>query len=173
MATDALAQQQRLVSLLDGLQALARGDAAPAFAPVDLAEVVDASLVGVGARHPGVTWRPDLPAEPVPVDGWDAGLRSLVENLLENAARHGARDGHGTVRVRLDPSALVVEDDGPGVPEADSTRIFEPFARAGDGDRPGSGLGLALVAQQARLHGMTVAVDGSPALGGARFTVRL
>jgi signal transduction histidine kinase len=64
-----------------------------------------------------------------------------------------------------------VEDDGPGVPEADRTRIFEPFVRLQDhGD--GSGLGLALVAQQARHHGADIVVDSSPELGGARFTVR-
>jgi signal transduction histidine kinase len=64
----------------------------------------------------------------------------------------------------------VVEDDGPGVPEADRTRIFEPFARLAT-ERPGSGLGLALVEQQARHHGATVTVGDAP-LGGARFTVR-
>jgi len=66
---------------------------------------------------------------------------------------------------------LVVEDDGPGVSSADRERIFEPFVRLGEQDE-GSGLGLALVAQQAHHHGAAIEVDGSPELGGARFTVR-
>jgi signal transduction histidine kinase len=81
------------------------------------------------------------------------------------------------VAVRLDadggPPTLVVDDDGPGVAEADRERIFEPFVRA-DGaspQTPGSGLGLALVAQQVRDHGARVEVGASP-LGGARFSVR-
>jgi len=103
----------------------------------------------------------------VPLRGWAPGLRSLVDNLLENAAVHGGR----TVRVALADHLLVVEDDGPGIPTADRERVFAPFARL-DPDRPGSGLGLALVAQQAGHHGARVDVDASPSLGGARFTVR-
>jgi len=69
-------------------------------------------------------------------------------------------------------SLLVVEDDGPGIPEGQRERIFEPFARLPGTDRPGSGLGLTLVAQQVALHGAEIAVDGS-SLGGARFSVQL
>jgi two-component system, OmpR family, sensor histidine kinase PrrB len=80
------------------------------------------------------------------------------------------------VRVTLHPAvngdgpAIEVEDDGPGIPPAERERVFEPFHRVAGGDRPGSGLGLALVAQQARLHGAEVTV-GESALGGARVRV--
>jgi signal transduction histidine kinase len=170
MAADALEQQRRLVALLDGLQALVRGDAAPPMEPVDLAEVVDAAVVAASDRHPEIAWRAELPGGPVVRDGWAPGLRSLVDNLLQNAACHG-RPG-GTVRVALTGSELRVEDDGPGIPEADRERVFAPFARVEGTDRPGSGLGLALVAQQAQHHGATVAVDDSGELGGARVVVR-
>jgi two-component system sensor histidine kinase PrrB len=108
----------------------------------------------------------------VTIDAWEPGLRSLLDNLLENAARHG-RTG-GTVRVTLrggEVPELLVEDDGPGISSDDRARIFEPFVRLGDGDE-GSGLGLALVAQQARHHGASIEVGGSNDLGGARFEVR-
>lgn len=174
MAQDALAEQRRLVDLLDGLQAFARGDAGPVErTDVELGELVDAALAKVGGRWPGTTFGTRLSGEEVVVRGWEPGLRMLVDNLLENAARHGREDG--TVRVTLDGRALVVEDDGPGIPEAERARVFEPFARVTDPsrpERPGSGLGLALVAQQARLHDATVTIDASPELGGARFTVR-
>jgi len=168
---DALAQQRRLVDLLDGLQALARGDAGPIeHGPVDLTELVDEVVTAAGARHPGVTVAAQLPEAPVVVDGWEPGLRLVVENLVTNAIRHGGRE----VRVALaaDGPALSVDDDGPGVPDAERERIFAPFARVDGTDTPGSGLGLALVAQQAGHHGARVDVARAPELGGARFTVR-
>jgi signal transduction histidine kinase len=113
----------------------------------------------------------ELPDEPVVVEGWEPGLRLLVENLVANAARHG---GGGRVAVALTGGArpvLQVDDDGPGIPEAERERIFAPFQRIDGTGRPGSGLGLALVAQQAGHHAARVEVGAAP-LGGARFTVR-
>src|SRR6185436_6092110 len=80
---DALVQQRRLVDLLDGLQALARGDAGPiAHAPVDLAELVDEVVTAAASRHPEVTVAAVLPESAVVVDGWEPGLRLVVENLV-------------------------------------------------------------------------------------------
>lgn len=80
------------------------------------------------------------------------------------------------MRVALEDGAggvqLVVEDDGPGIPPAERKRVFEPFARVDGTTVAGSGLGLALVAQQARHHGLPVELDDSEQLGGARFRVR-
>jgi signal transduction histidine kinase len=174
MVEDALDEQRRIVDLLDGLQAMARGDAAPLkHTSVDLAEVVDAVVTATAARHPGLTLHAELPDAPVVVDGWEPGLRLMVDNLVVNAARHGRPDGRVTVTLDGPAGAPVlhVDDDGPGVPPAERDAIFAPFTRVNGTDRPGSGLGLALVAQQARHHAATVTVDDSP-LGGARFTVR-
>ena len=68
--------------------------------------------------------------------------------------------------------AIEVEDDGPGIAAAERERVFEPFRASTRRreTRPGSGLGLALVAQQARLHGADVAVAESP-LGGALLRI--
>jgi two-component system, OmpR family, sensor histidine kinase PrrB len=176
LIADALAEQRRLVDLLDGLQALARGDAGPIeHARVDLAELVDDVVTAAAAQDPQLRIGAQLPDGPVVVEGWPPGLRILVGNLVANAARHG-RPG-GRVDVTLLPpdhgrgAVLHVDDDGPGVPADDRERIFAPFARVNGTDRPGSGLGLALVAQQARHHHAAVDVGGS-ALGGARFSVR-
>jgi two-component system sensor histidine kinase PrrB len=174
MLGDALAEQRRIVDLLDGLQALARGDAGPLeVTEVDLGEVVDAAAAAAVERHPDLQLSADLPDAPVPVEGWEPGLRLLADNLVENAARHG-RPG-GRVQVTLSPAQagalLTVDDDGPGIPEADRRRIFEPFARLAATNGDGSGLGLALVEQQARHHGARIEVGDSP-LGGARFSVQ-
>lgn len=170
---DALVQQRRLVDLLDGLQALARGDAGPiSHAEVDLAELVDEVVTAAASRHPDVAVAAVLPDAPVVLEGWEPGLRLVVENLVTNAIRHG---GGGAVRVTLDADGptLLVDDSGPGIAAADRDRIFAPFARATDAETPGSGLGLALVAQQAGHHGAAVEVLHAPEpFGGARFAVR-
>ena len=178
LAREALAEQRRLVELLDSLQALARGDAAPLErVDVDLAELVDASVGAAAARHPQTALTADAPPEPVAYRGWEPGLRIMVDNLVENAARHGRPGGRVRVTLRAAENgrgpALEVDDDGPGIPPDERERVFEPFRRvdgADRGDRAGSGLGLALVAQQARLHDAAVTVEDSP-LGGARLRV--
>lgn len=104
----------------------------------------------------------------LPIGGRD--LRRIVENLLSNAIRHA----RSQIRVELAPGALTVEDDGPGVPDGQSTAIFRPFASL-DPSRSrelgGVGLGLALVRRAAERWGAHVGVDRGP-LGGARFRVR-
>ena len=65
-----------------------------------------------------------------------------------------------------------MDDDGPGVPEFERERIFRRFTRGADARGAGAGLGLALTAQQASLHGGDVEVAESKG-GGARFVVRL
>jgi two-component system sensor histidine kinase PrrB len=170
MVLDALSEHRRLVDLLDGLQAMARGDASPGtIGDIELGELVAAAFDQVSSRHPEVSWASSLPEEPVWTRGWEPGLRLLVDNLLINAARHGG----GRVSVTLDPAGpeLRVDDDGPGVAESERERIFEPFARVDGTTAPGSGLGLALVSQQVRTHGASIEVADSP-LGGARFAVR-
>ncbi|MGI9095603.1 MAG: sensor histidine kinase [Thermoleophilaceae bacterium] len=145
-------------------------------ADLDLVELVGATVDEAAARHPRLAWTSNLPPQPLPLRGWEPGLRLLVDNLLENAANHGPGAG-GAVRVTLMPPredagpALHVDDDGPGVPEEERKRVFEPFARVNGTTASGSGLGLALVAQQSRAHCATVEIERSP-LGGARFTVR-
>jgi two-component system, OmpR family, sensor histidine kinase PrrB len=172
---DVAREQDYLVSVLDALQALARGDAAAALPRerVDMAEVLDSAVEAARRRHPA--GRIELSAEEGehPITGWPDGLRLLVDNLIENAIRHGgARVAVALERDHGGPLLLTVEDDGPGIPEAQRVLVFERFARGPDATSPGSGLGLALVAQQAQLHGGDVTVGDSPA-GGASLRVRL
>jgi two-component system, OmpR family, sensor histidine kinase MtrB len=104
-------------------------------------------------------------------------LVRVVANLVDNAERHGGGlVGVGLERVG-DRLRILVDDAGPGVPEAFRSRIFERFSRAPPSagarrDGGGVGLGLALVAEHVRLHGGAVWVEQRPG-GGARFVVEL
>jgi two-component system, OmpR family, sensor histidine kinase PrrB len=171
------AEQHELVELLDALQALARGDAAASLPrqSLDFTEIVGAAVETTRRRHREARIELAVSDDRQQVIGWPDGLRLLVENIVENAVRHGG--SRVRVTLRRDGAAagallLSVEDDGPGVPEAERERVFERFRRGSATTAPGSGLGLALVAQQASLHGGGVEVGDSP-LGGACFTVRL
>ncbi|PRC44023.1 two-component sensor histidine kinase, partial [Mycobacterium sp. ITM-2017-0098] len=67
---------------------------------------------------------------------------------------------------------IAVDDNGSGVPEDERAAVFQRFHRGTTASRSGSGLGLALVAQQAEIHGGTAALEVSP-LGGTRLMLRM
>ncbi len=90
---------------------------------------------------------------PVEVDV--LGMRRLLANLVENAVKYGQR---ARIRLAVDENAAVAEiiDDGPGVPEDELERAFEPFYRASNAaasGKSGTGLGLAVCRSIARAHG--------------------
>jgi two-component system OmpR family sensor kinase len=107
--------------------------------------------------------------DPVVIEGDPIGLRRLVTNLLDNAVKFG---GGATARVYQKDGAAVLEvdDDGPGVSDADRERVFEPFYR-GEPSRSrstgGAGLGLAVVRSIARGHGGDAVLENR-AEGGLR-----
>ncbi|MBL8896890.1 MAG: hypothetical protein JNM84_04655 [Planctomycetes bacterium] len=102
-------------------------------------------------------------------------LETALANLLENCARHAPRASAIELEVACERDAcvLAVLDRGPGVPPEERARIFEPFQRgAASATKPGSGLGLALVREAARLHGGTA--EFAPREGGGSiFRLRL
>lgn len=109
-----------------------------------------------------------------PVDG--GALRQIVLNLLDNALKYGPSGQTIVVSCRyLDRgiAAIAIEDEGPGVAEADVPRIWAPFYRAGQGRvaSGGTGIGLAIVKRLTDLHNGTVTVEHGPR--GARFIVEL
>ena len=102
-------------------------------------------------------------------------LRRALGNLIHNAARHARSHVKVHTLATRTTVTLHVDDDGPGIPVADRERILEPFVRldeARDRDAGGAGLGLALAARVAQVHGGRLTVDEGP-LGGARLTLEL
>jgi PAS domain S-box-containing protein len=172
------ANARRLDRILRGLldlDRLARGLMEPRRERVDLgalvAAAVDQAQADLVGDHPIFV---HLASVEIAIDS--AKVERIVENLLVNASRHTPP---GTpIWVRVDPRApgalLTVADAGPGVPAEQRERIFQPFHRGPGATSyaPGSGVGLALVAQFAGLHGGRAWVEPR-AGGGASFQVLL
>ena len=106
----------------------------------------------------------------------DARLMALAaSNLLSNAQRHASSICRLRIRRYGDGFEMSVDDDGKGVPEAARDSVFKAFTRLDDSrsrETGGYGLGLAIVARIAALHGGDAIVDTSADLGGASFAVR-
>jgi signal transduction histidine kinase len=103
--------------------------------------------------------------------GWPSGLRLAVDNLVRNAITHGGATRVALAAHRLgDTLAIVVDDNGRGLPAEEHTTVLGRFARGSTATAGGSGLGLALVAQQAALHAGDIELSDGP-LGGLRATL--
>ncbi len=123
----------------------------------------------VSSTHPV-----SLDARPTVLEIDAAKVERIVENLLVNAARHTppGTSIHVAVRPQDGGALIVVEDEGPGVPEDLREAIFEPFRQVTSGPSPGVGIGLSLVARFAELHGGRAWVEEREG-GGASFKVLL
>lgn len=99
-------------------------------------------------------------------------METVLKNLLYNASRYARRSIRVTFKCEAGVNRLFVDDDGPGIPEADRRRVFESFVQLERtaGRKTGFGLGLAIVKRAIEWHGGQVSVTESP-LGGARFCV--
>ncbi|MFC7503187.1 sensor histidine kinase [Nocardioides sp. GCM10030258] len=167
---DVQAQIEELTTLIGDLTSLARDEPMPIqVEPVDLADVVDHAIQRVRRRAPSLEF--EVFTRPWWVIGEAAELERAVTNLLDNAAKWSPEAGQ--VTVRLSDGVLTVDDQGPGINEADRPRIFDRFWRSPDARTlPGSGLGLAIVRQVAERHSGSVHATAN-ASGGARMVLRL
>ena len=163
--------------MLGEFLAFARGAAAEEPAPSD--PFRRAGGVAEDARRGGaavdVVAENETPGDTL-VPMRPGAVARALDNLLGNAARHGDRM---RLTIRLTPRLLsfIVEDDGPGIPEAERARAVQPFSRldeARNQDEGGSvGLGLTIAMDIARSHGGGLDLGESPDLGGLRATLRI
>jgi two-component system, OmpR family, sensor histidine kinase PrrB len=171
---DVMRTQIRIEETLMALERLAQGQLTTVddFVPVDVTELLDRAAHDATRNYPGLEVSL-ASSTTVLMLGLPAGLRLVIDNAIANAVKHGS-----ATRVQLsvvssgDGVEIAVDDDGSGVPEEERIAVFERFHRGTTASRSGSGLGLALVAQQAELHGGTAALEVSP-MGGTRMMLRL
>jgi signal transduction histidine kinase len=167
------ARMQRLVEQLLLLTRADEGMSAQARQDIDLDDLAlaEARRVGRAGLHVETSG-----VGSGRVRGDPTSIAQVVRNLVDNAARHAGQSMAITVREKpVGTVEVVVEDDGPGIPEQERQRVFERFVRLDEArarDAGGSGLGLAIVEEIVTAHGGIVGVSSS-ALGGARFVVNL
>ncbi|HEX8609805.1 MAG TPA: ATP-binding protein [Telluria sp.] len=163
-----------LNGLVNELLSMIRLDSRQALQQADF-ELAPALLGCVDALDP-------LAAQPaVRLDGAlgsMSGDRRLLVRAVGNLLRNAQKYGNGQIALsarRADGVEIVVEDDGPGIPEGERGKVFEPFYRldrSRDRSTGGFGLGLSIAQKAVALHGGTIVVEQSE-MGGARFVIAL
>jgi two-component system sensor histidine kinase KdpD len=141
---------------------------------LDPRELVEASLDEVVPSDQEARVQVTLAHDPPLVRGDASQLQRVVVNLVENALKFSPPER--PVEVSVARAGKLVEiaitDHGPGIPEADRDRIFEPFYRSEQPGVTGSGLGLAIALGLAEANGCRLAVGATPG-GGSRFVLAL
>jgi two-component system, OmpR family, sensor kinase len=146
--------------------------------PVDLTtlltEVVEDARIEATAANKHVEWAPSMSVE---IEGDHDLMRSAIENVLRNAVRFTKEGTAVEVAMSREggDTRIVIEDCGPGVPENELAKIFEPFHRVAesrDRDSGGTGLGLAITARIVNLYSGEV-VARNRDCGGLRVEIKL
>lgn len=161
--------------MLDEYLAFARGEGGEESAITDLGRLVQDAASGVArARRADDTRLRVSTLDTVLVSVKPAALRRCLSNLIDNALKHGRKAAVTLVQeARL--AEIIIEDDGPGIPEARHEEAFRPFHRLDEGRNlqiGGSGLGLAIARDIARAHGGDIVLAKSE-MGGLKATIRL
>jgi signal transduction histidine kinase len=172
-----LEELDRMARMVDALELLAEAEGT-AFVrpePIEL-ELFTYELIAGASTLAAREWKLDKAAHGVLLADRQR-LNEAMMQLARNAADHtheGDTIGIGT-SLDDDGARLWVRDAGPGVPESERARIFEPFARgaAGAGREPGSGLGLFIARRVVEAHGGRVWVESDGPGGGATFHVEV
>jgi signal transduction histidine kinase len=170
--------REGLMRNLDELQALteqvlaaAKGAGGEPPRQVDLSALVESLCTDLDELGEPVSWATHAPA---PISCRPNEIKRAVRNLVENAVAYGHK---ADVRIADagDGYDVLVEDEGPGIPENDRQRVFEPFVRlesSRNEDTGGTGLGLTLVKAIAEGHGGAVRLENRPG-GGLRARMHL
>jgi two-component system, OmpR family, sensor kinase len=169
-------EAKRMSGLVDDMLRLARLDQHPAQKqePVDLTDLVRGCAERAQVLDPARDWRTCI-APGLEVTGDEELLRRAVDNVLANVSAHTPAGTAATITAAARDGNVIVEvsDEGPGAPAGQLPRIFDRFYRAAaPADRPGAGLGLAIVATVAAAHhGSAEATPNEPS--GLRVTLTL
>ncbi|MCP8464958.1 ATP-binding protein [Pseudomonas sp. ZM23] len=173
---------QDLDQLVDEMLTYARleqGSPALTYQRLELAALVTQVVSEIAPLRREIT----VSIEPGPLVPFDQGswveaepryLHRALQNLLTNALRYAESRVRVSFRLSVEQCQVDVEDDGPGVPEVQWPRLFQPFFRADDSRARvtgGHGLGLSIVRRIIHWHGGRAQIAHSESLGGACFTL--
>jgi len=181
---EVLEENHRMSEMVENLLTLARADeggAALVVDPSDLRDLVNeaSETAGILGEESHIAVRTEVPPEPVIAAVDRSRIRQLLLNLVTNAMKYTPADGKVSLGLvdQGETVALIVGDNGIGIPAGDLPHIFDRFyrvdpARSRTGERPGTGLGLAITKWIAEAHGGEITVQSR--LGrGTVFTVTL
>lgn len=157
--------------MLEAYLAFARGEESEPAAPADIAELLSEVVAAARRQNPHIHL--NAPAD-VSVTLRRNAMKRCLTNLVGNAARYG-KQAEVNVALRDHAVNIVIDDDGPGIAEAQREEVFRPFTRLETSRNPatgGVGLGLTIARDIARFHGGDVLLEDSP-LGGLRARVWL
>jgi two-component system, OmpR family, sensor histidine kinase PrrB len=167
--------QRRVEAIITALGQLASGQLAQAEDRelIDLTDMLDRVARENMRTAAGVDIEVEAADDLGVIWGWPGGLRLAVDNLVRNAVTHGrATRIMLAARRRVHTLTIVVDDNGRGLPGDEHQTVLGRFSRGSNAAPGGSGLGLALVAQQAALHGGRIELSDGP-LGGLRATLTI
>ncbi|HEY1962140.1 MAG TPA: ATP-binding protein [Rhizomicrobium sp.] len=149
---------EELQELTEAVLSAAKGVGWEQMRKIDLAALVESVCADLEELDKPVTWQPH---DAAPITCRPNEIRRAVRNLIENAIAYGCK---ADVRLEQTPEVyeLVVEDEGPGIPDGDRERVFEPFVRletSRSAETGGTGLGLTLVKAIAQGHGGSIRLE--------------
>ncbi len=162
---------KEMEAMIEGYLAFARSEGTERVASVNLSEMTDALVKGY--QRAGSTLYCHIEGQFV-ITGRKNALRRCLDNLLSNAHRYG-KNVSIVVGRRHSNIEVLIDDDGPGIPEPYRKEVFRPFYRlesSRNQETGGSGLGLSIARDIARIHGGELTLDSSPQ-GGLRANLQI
>jgi two-component system sensor histidine kinase TctE len=169
----------RLISLIERMLLLARSDpsvlASKVDSIVDLNEIVHQTVSELSsyANEKQIKVHFSSSQAPVEVFGDPISLHELTKNLIENAISYSPKGESIETRIETEGRVtLCVEDNGPGIPQEERERVFEPFFRSPSVCTEGNGLGLSIARDIAKAHGAAITIEDGSKGRGIKVIVR-
>jgi len=177
--SDLISQQDNLISILESLRLLARGDLSEEniFEEIDFMQFINELTIKHERQYPESKFNLILTSEFPLVYAWREGLQVMLSNLIVNSVTHSKMYPEQLVieistEISDNNLILTIDDNGIGIPENERILVLERFQRGNSSSIKGSGLGLALVKQQVDIHNGSLEITSNPS-SGARFVISL
>lgn len=164
-----IAEMERLVEVLLNYARLEQSMIKVNKVPVDINQLIDQCVYGIDwGISKQIKWQPN---SKILVHGDQSFLAMLINNLLSNAQQHASQIVQISISQKVKYVRLTVEDDGPGIAKDKRLELLQPFTRGhNDKQKPGFGMGLAIVTRVAAWHDAEIRITESK-LGGAKISV--